>query len=261
MASIPRGKRPQPQAKSAIGGGRAGEECARYTSWLQAARRLELEIEGGRFAEGARLPTELVLSSHLGVNRHTLRRAIEALVMKGCVRRIPHVGTFVAPKRVRFAISSEPTAAVGLDRFGLKRGHNVLSHRHCRPPVEVARLLGVAQRTEVIEVVHISTANKAPFSHVTTWLPADRFRRVGEIMEGAGNVREALGQLGVGSPRRKTVQITSRRASKAEASLLDLPANASVLVLDSLSVDPAGEPTHVSQCVIDAGRVELIVEL
>lgn len=259
-----RSKKLHAQAAPSLQGARATPDRAGEKdldrAWAIAAQELEADIEAGRFEEGARLPTEAELCRRLHVNRHSLRRAIDSLVKKGSLRRISHVGSFVSPKRIRFQISSDDGANEGLQRSGLTRGHHLLSRRTCLPPTAVARRLGVAQRTEVIEVIHLSIANNEPFSHVTTWLPADRFRRVGEIMEAAGDVRQALAQIGITGVRRKAVLVTSRRVSKQEARLLKLPSTARVIVLDSLSVDRSGEPTHVSQCVVEGSRVELEIE-
>lgn len=262
MKSPSRGKRSHGGTRSSPRGfaARAGERAGKG-AWAAAVKKIEAEIAAGRFAVGARLPTEAELSRMLEINRHSLRRAVDVLVKKGAVRRIPHVGTFVAPQRVTFEISAAATVMTGMVSSGLKRGHRLLSQRPCKPPVRIAKLLGVATRTDVIEVIHVSTANDAPFAYVTTWLPADRFERVGALMSTVGNVREALAQIGVGHGRRGAVHVAARQATPIEAQQLELPVNSGVLVVDSLSVDRSGEPTHVSQCVVDAGRVELVVPL
>ena len=60
--------------------------------WRQIADRLRQEIAAGQPAEGERLPPENTLSERFGVNRHTVRAAIAALVAeKGlAVIRISH---------------------------------------------------------------------------------------------------------------------------------------------------------------------------
>ncbi len=261
MASPSRGKPSQNPTRRAAGKGQNAPSAEVNSAWMAAVRKLEAHLKSGRFEEGARLPTEAAMSRELGINRHALRRAIDGLVAKGVVRRIAHVGSFVAPQRLPLEISGNSSVVEGLERLGIKRGHLLVSQRSCMPPQSVARLLGVAQRTQVIEVVHVSTANKAPFSHVTTWLPADRFTRAGALIAAAGNAREALAQLGISTLRRRAVRILSRQASAAEVRMLELPTVANVLVIDSLGVDQTGEPTHVTQCVVDAGRVELILKL
>ncbi|TVQ21592.1 MAG: GntR family transcriptional regulator, partial [Leptolyngbya sp. DLM2.Bin15] len=47
--------------------------------YLQIAGQLRRNIQESVFKVGDRLPTETELSERFGVNRHTLRRAIEVL--------------------------------------------------------------------------------------------------------------------------------------------------------------------------------------
>jgi DNA-binding GntR family transcriptional regulator len=78
--------------------------------YLQIADELRRNIEEAVFKVGDRLPTETELSERFGVNRHTLRRAMEVLRQEGIVGVERGRGTFVMAtpiavpigKRVRF---------------------------------------------------------------------------------------------------------------------------------------------------------------
>lgn len=228
--------------------------------WLDVARTVEVEVAAS-LPEGSRLPTEAALAQQLGVNRYALRRAIAALVRKGILRAVPHVGCFVAARRLKIGMGADMPAVDGLVQSGMQVANTLVSQRACTPPVPIARRLGVAQRTVVIELVHRTTTNGNAFSQVTTWLPADRFDRIGMLIAASGSVGAALAQMGVGKTRCKAVNILTRPANPDEAAVLELQARARVLVIDSLSVDATGEPTHLSQCIVDAERVELAIEL
>src|SRR4051794_30926438 len=64
--------------------------------WRQICGRLQTEIASGTHKPGGRLPTEADLSAQFGVNRHTVRRALEELSRNGLVRVEQGRGTFVA---------------------------------------------------------------------------------------------------------------------------------------------------------------------
>jgi DNA-binding transcriptional regulator YhcF (GntR family) len=64
--------------------------------WAAIARSLREDIAEGRYAPGDKLPTEAVLSERHGVNRHTVRHALAALVDEGLVRTRRGAGAFVA---------------------------------------------------------------------------------------------------------------------------------------------------------------------
>ncbi len=63
--------------------------------YLKVARELKRAIADGRFAVGARLPTEAELCVQFGISRFTAREAIRVLASAGLVTRRQRVGTVV----------------------------------------------------------------------------------------------------------------------------------------------------------------------
>ncbi len=62
----------------------------------QISAQLEMEISGGKYAPGARLPGEVQLVKQFRVSRPTVARALRDLVAKGLVERRAGSGTFVS---------------------------------------------------------------------------------------------------------------------------------------------------------------------
>src|SRR5262245_7097850 len=71
--------------------------------------QLSEEIKSGRFAPGARLPTEAELTRAAGVSRTVVREAVAALRAEGLVVTRQGVGAFVsaAPQQAPFRIDHE----------------------------------------------------------------------------------------------------------------------------------------------------------
>lgn len=233
---------------------RGGKSSA---SWQVVSRRLEADILAGKFNDAGRLPPETMLAREQGATRHTLRRAIAALAAKGMVRIIPHQGAFLAPLRLSFPLDAMARFSEAIAPTGLEPGGLLLSQRRCLPPAEVAELLEIAKRTEVIELSILRTASGNPIGYVTIWLPAERFGRAGELFKATGELRRAMAQMGVADYRRSKARVTSRRADETERAHLALEEGDYVLVVESVSVDHAGEPTHVSLFRFAADRVDL----
>ncbi len=78
--------------------------------WKAIADALRSDLAEGRYHPGDKLPTEAALAERFGVNRHTVRHGIGALVDEGLIRTRRGAGAFVAAtptdypigRRVRF---------------------------------------------------------------------------------------------------------------------------------------------------------------
>src|ERR1700736_4305876 len=64
--------------------------------------RLRDDITAGRYAGGARLPTESELVAAHGLSRQTVRRAFQDLVAEGLVYRVPGRGTYATESGGRY---------------------------------------------------------------------------------------------------------------------------------------------------------------
>ena len=78
-----------------IGEDAAIERGGGVALWRQIDRTLSREIAEGSWRPGEKLPTEQALAVRFGVNRHTIRQAIQAMVQRGLLRVEQGRGTFV----------------------------------------------------------------------------------------------------------------------------------------------------------------------
>src|SRR6187399_2465806 len=82
--------------------------------WRQIADRIRIDIAAGVFGE-SRLPPETELSLRFGVNRHTVRAAIAALIQEGVLRAEQGRGTFIERKqRLAYPIGVRTRFSEGL---------------------------------------------------------------------------------------------------------------------------------------------------
>src|SRR5262249_12042974 len=81
-------------------------QTAGIALWRRVADQLERAIADGSYPVDTRLPGEIEIAQRLGVNRHTVRRALAALADRGFVRAERGSGTYVETRRLRYPISS-----------------------------------------------------------------------------------------------------------------------------------------------------------
>jgi GntR family transcriptional regulator, histidine utilization repressor len=124
--------------------------------YAQVKQHLKGRLARGRFAPGARMPSEAALVAQFQVSRMTVNRALRELQAEGLVDRIQGVGTFAAPLH---RVSSTLTIR-DLHEEIVERGHRhhavVHLSRRERAPASLAERLGVAAGTWVFHtlIVH-----------------------------------------------------------------------------------------------------------
>src|SRR5262249_57074067 len=79
-------------------------ESAGVALWRWVADQLERAIADGRYPVDTRLPGEIDMAQRLGVNRHTVRRALAALAARRFVRAPRGRGTYSETARRRCPI-------------------------------------------------------------------------------------------------------------------------------------------------------------
>jgi GntR family transcriptional regulator len=154
------------------------DEEARVDSNTQTAqkkhelirRHLENEISGG-LEPHQRLPGERELAELLGVNRLTVRRALDEMERDGLIYRVQGAGTFVRPHqitksfefssfsedmRVRNMVPGSLSLETSLESAGMRIGY----------------ALGLSPATPVVHIRRVRTADGTPLCLEDSYLPA-----------------------------------------------------------------------------------------
>jgi GntR family phosphonate transport system transcriptional regulator len=226
--------------------------------WRQIADQIRLAIGSGEFAD--RLPPEVDLAARFGVNRHTVRGAIAALVQEGVLRAEQGRGTFIERRqRLAYPIGARTRFSEGLEGQVKERRGILLDHAVEPAAERVAEALGIAAGDRVVRLETVSEADGRPVSRATSFFDAKRFARMNSAYAESGSITIALKGLGVADYFRRSTQISARHASDTDLADLRLSPGAIVLVTVYVNVDPDGHPVQFSETRFAADRVELTV--
>lgn len=228
--------------------------------WRQIAQRVERDIASGVHAPGGRLPTEAEFSVAFGVNRHTVRRAMEELEGRGLVRIEQGRGSFVAEDVVDYRLGPRTRFSEIVRRQNREPGGRIIRIAEMAAEAPLAEMLGIRRGRAVVVVERLSLADGRPLVVGTHHFPALRFGRLPELLRADPSITAALTACGVPDYRRKVTRITARLPTSEEAELLAQSRNRPVLVSEAVNVDPAGEVVDVTISRYAAGRMQLVVE-
>jgi GntR family transcriptional regulator len=203
-------------------------------------------LTDGTLSPGDKLPSESRLAEEFGVNRLTVRRAIEELARAGAVESRQGSGTFVSPRIIRLPLSQQLSTDSLVSRLTSQIAEQGLTYEdtllraiklkssHLNSTLELP--LGPLWRVDNALVV-----NGATWMWSSSWFPR-------ELLEDpAGNWDQVTGLYGqlnaaLGEPRPVWRAISADAATIVDAEILGIRASSPVLVRDGLTAGENGEP-------------------
>lgn len=228
--------------------------------WRQIAADLAREIEADRLVSGTRLPTEAALSARFGVNRHTVRRALEVLVRAGQVRVEQGKGAFVADDLLDYEISMRTRFSERIRRQNRVPDGQVLRLRQLDGHAAVAAALGVPERSALVLLERVGLADGVPVSLTDHYFPIEHLPGIADALRKLGSITDALKAVGVEDYVRQSTRVTARMPTASEAERLQVPRTRPLLVCENLNVDRDGRPIEFSLTRHPSSRVQLVFE-
>jgi len=123
------------------------------------------------YKAGDALPSESELAERFGVNRHTLRRAVDELVADGLVERYHGKGVFVLEPAIDYAIGRATRFTENLESKGHMTKSHVLRKQVIPARGGVASRLQISEGTKVIFIETLRYVEGKPFCVISHFIP------------------------------------------------------------------------------------------
>jgi len=228
--------------------------------WRQIARSIGQDLADGVLAPGARLPTEAQMSARFGVNRHTVRRALEELSRAGLVQVERGRGSFVAEDVLDYAVSPRTRFSEWIRAHNKEPGGRVLGLREIFADAAIAAGLGLEAGAPVVRMERLGLADGRPVSLGSHHFAAERYPGLLAALGDCATVTQALARVGVDDYRRRQTRVTARLPQGGEADLLCMPRNRPLLVTENINVDAAGVVVEFGITRYPTPRVQIVFE-
>ncbi|HEV2301381.1 MAG TPA: phosphonate metabolism transcriptional regulator PhnF [Stellaceae bacterium] len=228
--------------------------------WRQIEERLREAIDAGALRPGERLPTEQMLARRFGVNRHTVRRALGALVGEGLVRVEQGRGAFLQEEIIEYALGLRTRFSENIRRQERAPGGRLLDAVELPAEGAAARALALPIGTALLALDTLREANGLPISLSRHFVPLRRFPGLAEAYRELGSLTHAFARYGVGDYTRKWTRLLARPPTVAEARHLRQPMTTPVLQSEAVNIDGEGRPIEYGVAAFAGGRVQILVE-
>ncbi len=229
------------------------------TRYQEIAALLEQDLRQ-HYQCGDYLPAEHQLAERYEVNRHTLRRAIDELVVRGWVQRRQGVGVLVLMRPFDYPLHAQARFSQNL----LEQGSHPTSERLIsvlRPTVShIADALGMEEGQQVIHLRTLRRVNGVPVCVIDHFLPdLSWWGTLQNFTSGSlhGYIQQHLGR----ELSRTQTRISARRAQAKESRLLEIATHAPLMCVRTLNhCEGQSQPAEYSVSLTRADMIELTME-
>lgn len=233
------------------------EATIRTALWTSIADTLSAEIAKGHYLPGDKLPTEAQLSTRFGVNRHTVRHAIQSLVRAGTLHSRRGSGVYVMVRPTDYPLGLRVRFHQNIAASG-RTASRQLNRLETRPSdATEAESLRLAPGDAVHVVEGISMVDGQPVAMFQSVFPAPRFPELLVHAAHHHSITAALSACGLADYTRQSTRITALLATPVQAVALRLTEGAAILRSEAVNADAAGLPVEYGLTWFAGDRVTL----
>lgn len=228
--------------------------------WKAIAEALRSDLSEGRYRPGDKLPTEAALAERFGVNRHTVRHGISALVEDGLIRTRRGAGAFVAATPTDYPIGKRVRFHENLIAAGRRPEKRILHVEERAATVGEARALGIAPADPLCAYHGLSLADAQPIAVFESLFPLARLPGITAALADTSSVTAALQCAGVSDYTRASTRLTAMRATATQALHLQLAEGDPILRSSGVNLDGQGQPVEYGRTWFAGDRVTLTLD-
>lgn len=224
--------------------------------YAQIASRLE-QVVLDQYSAGDGLPSEGDLATLFGVNRHTLRRAVDELVEAGLLERRHGLGIFVLDTQLDYRIGQATRFTANLAALGFMPENRILRQQSLPAIPRVAQRLAIGEGDAVNWIETLRLVDTHGLCLISHFVPAARFPDLLERFE-SGSLHALLRAEYGCEVRRSESLVTAMLPQGDDARMLSMPQNRPVLRIKSINVDVRDDtPVEYAIARFRADRIQL----
>lgn len=220
--------------------------------YQQIYEDIRSSIEMGTYKPGDKIPSEQELCGEFGASRITVRRAVEELCNNGFLIKRQGIGTFVSKTRFSRQLRRTGNGLVSFTTLcreqGLVPGAKLIDRQIVPIRGDEQRFFGLGSDALLLYVHRVRTADDVPIYEENIFLPYEEHRGLMSAELTDVSIFDAI--EGVSGRRPVTnnhLTIEAVAASQEQASLLQVPAKAPLLYMNSFFLDSDDKPIAIAR--------------
>ncbi len=223
------------------------DPSSKLPKYVQILNWIHGMISRGKIKVGDQIPTEEELSRMFGVNRMTVRQAIEELSIEKMIDRKRGKGTFLVspkPKGLVYKLEHISSFTDDMKALGLAPRTETRSVEVVEPTTNVRIILGLKKKDKVIYTLRVKYAEDEPVLIERSYLPHSEFRDILDLNLD-GSLYHILVENFNLTLHHSTQIFSAILSSKEDTKLYNLKRRCPCIMVESTIYDPNNIPIEV----------------
>ena len=232
----------------------------RMPIYLQLREIIRGRIEEGEYQPGTAIPSENKLAETYGINRLTVRNAVDALVNEGVLQRVQGKGVFVVGSKYEEALEGhggfEKIIPSGESRTSVKE----LSKVYRPSGNKYANYFDIEPDDLIFCVRHFITINSEPVSIEEIFVPKEVLPELEVVNSSVFTIREIFAFYGIElASMQQTMEIVNGLPKVRK--MLDVPEGVALIMLSCEYRDTSGRAIAFSRSYIRSDKSSFNIKL
>ncbi|ESA33652.1 transcriptional regulator [Leptolyngbya sp. Heron Island J] len=225
--------------------------------YVQIANDLRQTIQQGVYQIGDKLPSQQKLGERFGVNRHTVRQAVEVLKEEGLLRVDNGLGVFVATPPIKYTIGKRVRYNEMLEAQGHSARYQMLGLTRGTATSKVAECLELELGADIVQYDVLGLSDEHPLIVATSYFPIESLPDILDKLSRFSSISKLMREVyGYDHIRRRTL-ISSRPVKLKDAKLLKLARNQHILLVQAINENQHGQAIEYTVTRFRSDSVEL----
>lgn len=147
--------------------------------YLQVCESILKKIETGEYLPGQQLPSERIMADMYGINRMTVRNAVDKLTEQGILESYPRKGAFVARNHSKQLMNANFRKVLGFGAFitsnGIQNSSSVFGYGKLKDDNLVRSRLNLKNNEQVCYLYRVRKADNEPIAVEYCYVPEKYF--------------------------------------------------------------------------------------
>lgn len=228
--------------------------------YLQLRELVRNKIDEGEYLPGTAIPSENKLAEIYGINRLTVRNAVDALVHEGVLHRVQGKGVFVVGNR--YVEELEEHGGFVSSMSG--RGHHVVVkelEKVLRPAGnKFANLFNLEVDDKIFYLKHFKTVDGEPISVEEIYIPQEILPELEMVNSSVFSMKDIFAFYGIELySMRQSLEVVNGLPKTRK--LLNIPDGVAVSMLSVEYFDKTGRLIEYSQSMVRSDKCSFMIKL